>query len=90
MTVRAKFRLVGWKNTLGSRPVIENGKETGKWEETLMCSLEFSAVYSNSPENRKFWNATPSGKIEINIVNPEAVKEFDLGKEYYVDFTTAT
>jgi len=81
MTTRAKFRLIGWKNTIGSRPV-----GNGKWEDAIMCSLEFTAVASNSPENQKFWNATPSGKIEISIVNPEAVKEFDLGKEYYVDF----
>ena len=82
MTVRAKFKLVGWKNAVGSR------LKDGKWVEGIVASLEFSAVHSEDPnsENRKFWEATPSGKIELNIVNPEALKDFDIGKEYYVDF----
>ena len=48
-------------------------------------------VYSTDPqhENKAFWEATPSGSIELNINNPEAVKEYELGKEYYVDFTLA-
>ena len=83
--VRAKFRLVGWKNSLGSR------QKDGKWQEGIVASLEFQAVSSNDPnsENKKFWDATPSGKIELNLVNPEAIKLFTIGKEYYVDFTEA-
>ena len=41
-------------------------------------------VINQSEENKSFWDATPSGKIELNISNPDA--EFELG-EYYVDFT---
>lgn len=84
-TVRAKFKLVGWKNSVGSRLI------DGKWQEEIVASLEFQAVHSNDPndENKKFWDTTPGGKIEMNLVNPEAVKCFTIGKQYYVDFTEA-
>jgi hypothetical protein len=33
--------------------------------------------------------ATPSGQIELQVVNPEAAKRFEVGKTYYVDFSPA-
>jgi hypothetical protein len=82
MTVRAKFRLVEWKNCEGY-----TYDETGKGHPCIVSSLVFVPVSGSSPENKKFWSATPSGRIELGIVNPEAAKEFNLLKEYYVDFT---
>lgn len=49
-------------------------------------NMEFMAVYGNSPENKQFWEATPSGKIELQVVSESAIKAFDVGSEYYVDF----
>ena len=45
-------------------------------------------VYSNDPEseNKKFWEATPTGTIELGIKS-EAGAEFEPGAEYYIDFT---
>jgi len=85
MVVRCKFRLVAQKNSEGS--ILKDGK----WGSGVVVSLEFIPVYASdkNPENKKFWEATPSGKIELNIVNPEAVKEFELLKEYYIDFILA-
>lgn len=53
--------------------------------------VEMSPVYSNDPEhpNKAFWEATPSGKIEMQINNPSAAQQFEVGKEYYVDFSPA-
>lgn len=51
--------------------------------------IRMSAVMSGSDENKTFFKWTPSGKIELATVNPEAGKAFELGKEYYVDFTLA-
>lgn len=53
--------------------------------------IAMTPVYSGDEdsENAKFWNATPSGKIEFTCVNEDAVKQFEVGKEYYVDFTKA-
>jgi hypothetical protein len=45
-----------------------------------------AVVGGDNPENKEFWKATPSGKIEIWIDNPEAMAKFDFG-EYYIDFT---
>ena len=83
MGVRAKFLLVEWKNSAGSRLV------DGKWKPTIMTSLVFQPVAGDTEENKKFWDATPLGRIELSIVNPEAIKEFEILKEYYVDFTLA-
>jgi hypothetical protein len=51
------------------------------------CSVTLSAVYGVSEENKRFFSLTPAGEIGLGILNPEAVKAFELGKEYYVDFT---
>lgn len=55
--------------------------------------VELVPVYSSDPghENKAFWDATPSGKIEMYINNPDAFQFFAerLGGEYYVDFTPA-
>lgn len=54
-------------------------------------SILLQPVYSSDPEseNGKFYKQTPGGKIELGTVNDEAAKEFEVGKEYFVDFTLA-
>ena len=51
-------------------------------------SIKLQPVYSSDPEseNGKFYKQTPGGNIELTTVNDEAAKEFEIGKEYYVDF----
>lgn len=46
------------------------------------------AVYDPNPEseNGKFFKYTPSGQINIGIVNESAVIPFKVGAEPYVDF----
>lgn len=56
-------------------------------EETQV--IRMSVVMDGSEDNKKFFKWTPSGKIELATVNPEAGNQFELGKEYYVDFTEA-
>ncbi len=49
--------------------------------------LKFQTVYdSSTPEDEKFAKATPSGSIEMQVDNPSALAQFELGKYYYVDF----
>lgn len=71
--VRAKFKVV---------EITE--REFGK-------SVTLQPVYSSDPnsENGQFYKATPGGKIELSTVNDEAAKQFEIGKEFYVDFTEA-
>jgi len=49
------------------------------------------AVYDPDPdsENGKFFKYTPGGSVDLSIVNPAAAAAFEVGKEYFVDFTAA-
>ena len=96
--VRAKFILNNYETSLQKR-VLEGSRPDGKqrnWNDpvdtiTEECrTLKLSAVYDNSEENKKFFHATPSGQISMGMLNPAAWQQFELGKEYYVDFTPAS
>ena len=52
-------------------------------------TIKLSPVTAGSEENKTFFSATPVGRIELGVLNQEAGKQFELGKEYYVDFTKA-
>lgn len=77
MSTRAKFTLIS--------KVASAEDANGD----ISASLSFEAVIDGSPENKEFWKWTPAGQINIHIDNPEALKMFDEGEEYYVDFTKA-
>lgn len=51
--------------------------------------VSMHAVADGSEENKKFWEATPSGNLDMFISNPEAQDLFEAGKLYYLDFTVA-
>lgn len=59
-------------------------------------AVEFSTVYETDdqkgadPENVRFTKATPWGNIRLGIDNPAALSQFEVGKQYYVDFTPAS
>jgi hypothetical protein len=40
-------------------------------------------------DNKKWAAATPSGKIEMTILNEVATEQFVAGEEYFIDFTPA-
>ena len=42
-----------------------------------------------SAEDKSFWEATPPEEIQKYITNEKDFEWFELGKEYYVDFTLA-
>ena len=46
-------------------------------------------VTSGSPENEKFYRYTPCGELSLQTVNEEAAKQFEPGKEYYIDISLA-
>ena len=54
-------------------------------------AVNFATVYETdaqkSDENVRFTKATPWGTISLGIDNPAAREQFEVGKEYYVDFT---
>jgi hypothetical protein len=73
--VRAKFYVVSVKKT--------------KFMDGLGSVVELTPVINGSDENKEFYKWTPSGRIELGTINEEAAKQFEIGKEYYVDFTPA-
>lgn len=50
--------------------------------------LSFCPVYTGSEENKKFFKYTPGGSVSGGFNHAEAEK-FEVGKEYYLDFTPA-
>lgn len=50
----------------------------------FLYSAEFSPVTSGSPENEKFFAATPAGSLKVSTVTQDI---FVPGKEYYLDIT---
>lgn len=78
-TVRAKFAV-----TQVSRSLYQGGKMVAK-------TVHMTPVYSTDPEheNKKFWDATPNGKLEMTVANEDVLGVFDVGREFYIDFTPA-
>lgn len=75
MGVRAKFQV--------------NKISKVSWNKDVKV-VELGAVCADEiEENQRYHKYTPSGAINITIDNPLASDQFELGKLYYVDFTTA-
>lgn len=72
--VRAKFRVVSVKK----EEYMNGGGE-----------VKLEPVYAGSEENDRYFYATPCGEIRIGTINERAVAQFEVGKEFYVDFTPA-
>lgn len=49
------------------------------------------AQYDGSiPDDMRYAKATPSGSMEMEIDNPDALACFPLGSVHYIEFTPAT
>ncbi len=55
-------------------------------KEEYTFEAEFSAVSSGSPENEKFFAATPSGSLKVSTYVDDI---FEPGKAYYIDISEA-
>jgi len=82
MTVRAKFKVTK----------IEATKSDSGPNAVELRSVHLAPVYGNGDpehENSKFWKYTPTGSVVLGTINPAAWEQFELGGEYYLDFTKA-
>jgi hypothetical protein len=91
VTVRAKFKVNKIELT-SHRPAVRD--EKGNWvqqDPVQLRTIVMSPVYSDDPgsENRKFWNASPSGEIRLGTINEAAWSAFEIDGEYYVEFKRA-
>lgn len=70
---------------------IVRAKEASLYAGQELTTVKLDPAYSPDPnsENGKFWKYTPMGKIELGTINKAAADAFELGREYYIDFTRA-
>jgi hypothetical protein len=78
MSVRTKFYVVSL-----TKQKMWNG------EDGVGIVINLSPPMSGSDENKEFYKYSPSGSIELGTVNEGAAAQFEIGKEYYIDFTPA-
>lgn len=64
----------------------EVAKKTGWGANAVHYSAKFSVVTDGNEENKNFFASTPGGSISIETIRED---HFEVGKEYYVDFTPA-
>lgn len=64
--------------------VVENKSQN---EEGFTVTMR--AVCDGSKENEEFFKYTPSGQLDIGLLKPETAAQFDVGREYYLDFSPA-
>lgn len=78
MSVRAKFK-------------VESVTTRANWQRDKghIGTVRLVPVMDGSEENKRFYDATPSGAIELGTINQDALKQFEIGREFYVDFTPA-
>jgi hypothetical protein len=50
-------------------------------------SIILNPVVDGSPENKDFFKYTPSGKLELQVINKNV--KFEPGKQYFIDISLA-
>jgi hypothetical protein len=60
--------------------------ETSWTQQKITFSFKFQVVTEGSKENEEFFASTPAGTVEVSTVRNDT---FQVGKEYYLDFTDA-
>jgi len=51
------------------------------------ANIKMLPVTCGSEENEKFFQYTPWGELNFGTINPEAAKQIEQGKEYYIDIS---
>ena len=84
--VRAKF-----KCTFISKPLPDEYPGTLVKFNPVMPEYKDGMTYwpEGSGDNASFWEATPSGELQMWVKNQQAVARFVEGQAYYIDFTPA-
>lgn len=78
MDVQAKLRVT-------RKSELENGAVGGVQPGAVEVTLQ--PVYAEDGPNKSWSKWTPSGECRLTITNPDAFKQFELGKEYLVTFS---
>ncbi|MCW2095340.1 hypothetical protein [Lelliottia nimipressuralis] len=73
MTVRAKFFC----------------QTIQKAEDDSYRTIHMSPVTADIEENKAWSKYTPGGQLTMHVWNPAALKQFEQGKEYFIDIQPA-
>lgn len=73
MAVRAKFRC--------------SSIEDFGYNKRVSLQAVYEGSLGENEENKRFTKATPWGELKMTVDNPAAAIQFEIGKEYYLDFT---
>jgi hypothetical protein len=58
------------------------------WDSGRGADITLEPQYDSTiEEDRRYAQATPSGRMEMSVDNPKAIEALALGKTCYVDFT---
>lgn len=80
MTVRAKMRCTRKTQSTSA----------SNYGEAKPCDTEEVELQPLvGPGNEEWSKWTPAGSVKLQINNPAAIGQFEVGKEYFVDFTPA-
>lgn len=77
MNVRCKFRVLSVQHHYTPDPTKP------------VAEIKLAPVWEQDGPNRQWSEATPQGSISLMITKPGAVAAFDIGKQYFVDFSPA-
>jgi hypothetical protein len=81
MSVRAKFRCTEKTSRSSASGYGEKPQPVDTEEVTLVAVM--------GDENKEWSKWTPSGSLKMQINNPAALAAFEVGKDYFLDFTPA-
>jgi hypothetical protein len=75
MSVRAKFTC--YEKIPATAPDCDGGQ------------VKLRAVIDGSAENEAFFHYTPYGELSMGTINQAAFDQFEVGKQYYLDISSA-
>ena len=78
-TVRCKF-------VCQSVTTYQGWAKAADGKKALLYNAKFMAVTDGSPEDKKFWDATPAGTFEVSTIKE---MPWEIGKDYYFDISPA-
>lgn len=53
------------------------------------ADITLRAVTNDTPENKTWSKWTPSGTLEMNVTNPDAIAQFKQGEEVFLTLESA-
>ena len=59
-----------------------------RWVDMEPVMYDENGDYNVPEENKKFWEYTPCGNLQLSVTN-DSLKGIEIGEEYYIDITKA-